>query len=636
MVVAALTAGTVVAAQSSTSAVPPAPGAVFDDFDDGDTSDWGFFGGNAAGGGGGPASDRPFAGAGYFSTGWGGNGTDSGFYGGAFKNLPNASQVVLPADPWFNMWVYQQSDTTVDQYTLELTLREDTNGDGWTDTLDDSIGLDTTFTGPDFDDDWTLLSAPLTSFFNRGTGGNGVFDGAVDEFVIVFGGVEGGLATNIEIDFDEITFTSGGPAAFDAVVFDDMDHGDPFGNGWFSFDGGGGGGISPNSSDLPPVLGGAFSLESGWGGPIGFLGGFGRTNPTDLSGTEYFNFWINPDAGQDYTLEINLQDDDNADGAANAADDDDEFQFNCVVGAAGPCAVAGGGWQFVSIPLDDFFDDNSFFTGGNGVLDPTPAARGGNGELISVVIADHRLRRRTSTSAPTTGRSASSRSIRPPTCQSSSTTSRTACRSARDGDGAPLGFYTFQGAGSSIGIATESTPPAPVLPAVGAANNVLTMNIDSTSFAGYIHAFENAAVDTWVPQDWSTSEGISFWFDGNALGRRHVHRHPRQPHRRTRRPTTPSAGPWRSPTTSTAGSCTSFRSARSPARRSATAPRTTVSACSRCTGTRSVRSAPTGRRRSTSTRSRCTASPSRQHWPRSSRSTTPSSRKARPARSASS
>ena len=44
------------------------------------------------------------------------------------------------------------------------------------------------------------------------------------------------------------------------------------------------------------------------------------------------------------------------------------------------------------------------------------------------------------------------------------------------------------------------------------------MNIDSTSFAGYIHAFENAAVDTWVPQDWSTSEGISFWFDGTNSG----------------------------------------------------------------------------------------------------------------------
>ena len=115
------------------------------------------------------------------------------------------------------------------------------------------------------------------------------------------------------------------------VVFDDMEHGDPFANGWFAFNGSvGGGGIDANNVDLPPALGGAFSLQSGWGsgGTPGFYGGFGRTNPSDLSGTEYFNFWINPDAGQDYTLEINLQEDDNSDGAINPPDDD-EFQL-CV------------------------------------------------------------------------------------------------------------------------------------------------------------------------------------------------------------------------------------------------------------------------------------------------------------------
>ena len=71
------------------AAVPPAPGTVFDDFEDNDASDWGFFGGNAAGGGGGTADDRPAEGSYYFSTGWGGNGTASSFYGGAFKNLPD-------------------------------------------------------------------------------------------------------------------------------------------------------------------------------------------------------------------------------------------------------------------------------------------------------------------------------------------------------------------------------------------------------------------------------------------------------------------------------------------------------------------------------------------------------------------
>ena len=69
---------------------------------------------------------------------------------------------------------------------------------------------------------------------------------------------------------------------------------------------------------MPPADGGVFSLETGWGsgGVPGFFGGFGRTNPVDLSGQADFSFWINPDAGQDYLIEINLQDDDNGDGAA--------------------------------------------------------------------------------------------------------------------------------------------------------------------------------------------------------------------------------------------------------------------------------------------------------------------------------
>ncbi|MDH3254142.1 MAG: family 16 glycosylhydrolase [Acidobacteriota bacterium] len=176
----------------------------------------------------------------------------------------------------------------------------------------------------------------------------------------------------------------GGP-----IVFDDMEHGNPFGSGWFAFGGSvGGGGIGPNTVDLPPADGGVFSLETGWGsgGVPGFLGGFGRTFPLDLDGTTAFNFWINPDPGQDYTLEINLQDDDDGDNGIGSPADD-EFQFNCVVSPTGPCALAGGGWQRVSIPLADFFDDNSFLFGGNGVLDPVPVSAGGNGQLINVVFA---------------------------------------------------------------------------------------------------------------------------------------------------------------------------------------------------------------------------------------------------------
>lgn len=512
----ALTSGLVVATQT-TNAVPPAPGTVFDDFEDGDASDWIFFGGNAAGGGGGALADRPAEGGFYLSTGWGGDGTASGFYGGTFRNLDDSAQVALPPDPWFNMWVLNQSDASVDRYTLELTLREDTNGDGWTNGSEDSIGLDTTFTSAQFDDQWTMLSAPLSSWFDRGTGGNAVFDGAVDEMVIVLGGVQGAPGSVIELDIDTITFTSGAPAGFDEVVFDDMEHGDPFGNGWFSFNGSvGGGGIGPNGGDLPPALGGGFSLETGWGsgGTPGFYGGFGRTSPSDLSGTEYFNFWINPDAGQDYTLELNLQEDDDGNGAGDPATDD-EFQFNCVVGPAGPCATAGGGWQLVSIPLDDFVDDNSFFTGGNGVLDPTPAARGGNGELISVVVAV--IGSGTDVNFRTDYWAFSARPLEPDVSTIVDDFESGLPFGSAVPNGEPLGFYTFRGDGN-VAISSASTPPAPVLPAVGTPNNVMQMDVDVASFAGYIHAFENAAVDSWVTQDWSTSEGISFWMYGSGSG----------------------------------------------------------------------------------------------------------------------
>ena len=162
-------------------AVPPAPGAVFDDFEDGDVSDWAFFGGNAAGGGGGPADDRPKEGAYYLSTGWGGNGSDSGFYGGFVRNLSDDSQLTLPPDPWFNVWILNQSDATVNAYNLEVTIREDLDGNGWTDGSEDSFQLVTPFSSSSFNDEWVLLSAPVSSFTNLGTGGDGTFDGNLDE-----------------------------------------------------------------------------------------------------------------------------------------------------------------------------------------------------------------------------------------------------------------------------------------------------------------------------------------------------------------------------------------------------------------------------------------------------------------------
>ncbi len=313
--VAALLVGTVLATPAPTSA---APGdlTIIDNFEDGDSSDWGFFGGNAAGGGGGVLDDRPQEGNYYFSTGWGGDGTASGFYGGAFKNFDNASQVALPADPWFNVWVLNQSNATADGFTLEVTIREDLDGDGWTNGAEDSFRFDTVFPSSSFDDEWTLISAPVSAFADQATGGDGTFNGALDELVIVIAGVTGGPGSVIEVDFDQFAFSEGPLVAPSSVI--------------------------------------------------------------------------------------------------------DDFETGLPSGSANP-----------------------------------------NGE--------------------------------------------------------PLGFYTFQGDGS-VAIQTAATPPAPVLAELGSPNSVLQMDVDVASFAGYIHAFENAAVDSWTTQDWSTSEGIQFWMFGSNTG----------------------------------------------------------------------------------------------------------------------
>lgn len=176
------------------------------------------------------------------------------------------------------------------------------------------------------------------------------------------------------------------------IEFADLEHAAPFSNGWFAFSGSvGGGGISANVASSAPLDDGCTaSLTTGWGsgGIPGFFGGFGRNNPVDLTGMTHFSFWINPAPGQDYTLEINLQDDDNGDNSIPSVPDgaDDEFQYNVIVSPTGPDAIAGGGWQYISIPLSNFVDDNSFHFGGNGVLDAVPIGASGNGQLVNVLI----------------------------------------------------------------------------------------------------------------------------------------------------------------------------------------------------------------------------------------------------------
>ncbi len=194
----------------------PPPPVIIDDFNDGDTGDWGFFGGDNAGGGGGPEMDRPFEGSHYFSTGWGAGAPSGGFFGGAFKNFDNAAQVTPPAtDPYLSFWVYNQDNATSEGYTLEITIREDLDGNGWDGigSSEESFRLDTAFTSADYNNQWVRIAAPLADLTLIDGAGDGAFTGNLDEIVIVIAGVPNADdGTTVEVDFDFFAFTSGDPS----------------------------------------------------------------------------------------------------------------------------------------------------------------------------------------------------------------------------------------------------------------------------------------------------------------------------------------------------------------------------------------------------------------------------------------
>jgi hypothetical protein len=80
-----------------------------------------------------------------------------------------------------------------------------------------------------------------------------------------------------------------------------------------------------------------------------------------------------------------------------------------------------------------------------------------------------------------------------------------------------VGFSVFKDLTSTVAIATTAVPPAPV-PGAAVSNTVLKMDVNVSSYAGFLHRFENASLDSWVSQDWSAYEGLSFWLYGNNSG----------------------------------------------------------------------------------------------------------------------
>ena len=178
---------------------------VLDDYQSTAIGEYGFFGsanGSIAAGTGGNRYLRVvFSGSG---------GTGSTFYGVTWRNYPDAAQVVIPADPWFSARVrHAGANTSVVRYALEVTLREDTDGNGWSDGDEDSHRLDTFFDTASFNDEWVTISAPLSSFLDLQTGGNGVLEINIDEIVFVASQVEGPNPSSVEVHIDDVRLSTG-------------------------------------------------------------------------------------------------------------------------------------------------------------------------------------------------------------------------------------------------------------------------------------------------------------------------------------------------------------------------------------------------------------------------------------------
>ncbi|HEX2443916.1 MAG TPA: carbohydrate binding domain-containing protein [Vicinamibacterales bacterium] len=267
--------------------------------------------------------------------------------------------------------------------------------------------------------------------------------------------------------------------------------------GFFVFNGGG----STVSATVQVVGEGATLARPGQVGDngalfvsftIGDFGGFGvdfaaagSTGPQDWSGTDGFGFWFHGAAtGLVYQAEI-------FDNRSNPASDTAErFDFNFTDNVSG--------WRYVRIPFSAFQRATDF----------QPAGAPNDG-LTLTEMWGWAIVLPVGTAAPIVD------DVGP--IDHVIDAFETGLPAGTDANGVPLGFFTFQGASSSAALATTTTPPA-VLPAVGTPNTVLQVDMDVTSFAGFVHNFSDSPPTAWTPQDWTHYEGFALWLRGTGSG----------------------------------------------------------------------------------------------------------------------
>jgi len=157
------------------------------------------------------------------------------------------------------------------------------------------------------------------------------------------------------------------------ILFDDFEDGIQTGE-YFTFEGGGASIGLAEDTDVPSESSGttalAATVNGGSGG--GFAGyGKGFASETSVDGIDvsglgddpYFTMYVRSNATTQYTLEINLQEDQDGNGTFDGSGAvDDEFQYNYTV------SPSASGYTRISIPFSNFTDDNSVHSGGDGAL----------------------------------------------------------------------------------------------------------------------------------------------------------------------------------------------------------------------------------------------------------------------------
>jgi hypothetical protein len=366
----------------------------FDDFEDGlQEGEYFTFAGQGAGIGLADTSDVPAESSGATALSATINGADGGGFAGYGKGFDSEIDVAgidvtdLGDTPHFTMYVRSNATT---EYTLEINLQEDQDGNGSFDgngAVDDEFQYNLTVS-PD-SSGYMRISIPFSDFFDDNavnSGGDGSLSPRIANVVFAIGNLP---AEEFTFTVDDILYSDtdlvggGDDGNDDEVVFRGDENGDgklaidDFEDGlqegeYFTFAGQDAGIGLADTSDVPAESSGSTALAATVeGGSGGGFAGYGKgvdsgVNGLDLSGlgdTPFFTMYVRSNAATEYTLEINLQEDQDGNGSFDGnGGTDDEFQYNHTV------SPSASGYTFISVPLGDFFDDNAVNVGGDGSL----------------------------------------------------------------------------------------------------------------------------------------------------------------------------------------------------------------------------------------------------------------------------